>query len=953
MRIYLLVLSILFLSSFSKPLVKVTENSCAKINSTFSIKEAINQIELGTIKDSIYLACLYHQVGVEYYNNFDNINALKYYKEAINIREKINDELLWVSYHNIALTYNDLNNYNKAIFYNQLAYNIEGFKLPIDSIDILRFLSLDYAAIGDVEQALRYGKMAIKINADTLSVLGALNSLASSLVSTKDTSKARLAIFYLNKTLKLKNSRNVSNGIWTSIKVHKGFAYGLLNQNNKALEQYNIVLNSLPTEDTISRYHTLNNMGVELMDQKKHKMALEKFDRSLKLKQAYFLEEKFDFEYSANYENIADCNFKTKDYEIALENYQNAIINLTNSFRNSDVFKNPTINDSLFIYSNLDLIRVLDLKGKAAFTFYQQNKDNQYLELAQKTYQTLLDFHNQLQQEISTENSRLFQAKSLLLYLENALNVAYEKQENGADISESAFRLMEKNKATVLQQSINESQALQYANLPATIVEEESELKTAITFYKKQLNYAKVYEEPENIDRFEKLLLEKEGKYIQLIKNLESNYPNYYQLKYQQNKININDVQNYLNDDLAMLEYFVGDSSIYVLSIQKEKSKLYKIDKPLNLNEAINNFRKSITNIDLTQNSEQEAYNLFTKNGLELYNILLQKPIKDLEPNIKHLKIIPDAQLNYIPYDVLLTESANINQINYPNLSYLIKKQTLSYAYSASLLLESNQELSQFSEINSLALYAGFAPVYKPENITTTKTPQLKNNIVLRSGNIIDLPNARISVQKIADFLNGKAFLATEATKQQFIEKAHQFSIIHLATHGFLDDENPLYSNIVFCNTDDATNKFLYAADLYNLELNADLVVLSACNTGTGKLQNGEGVMSLSRAFTYAGSKSLVMSLWEVPDKATSTIIQSFFLNLKKGYTKDDALRTAKIDFITNHQDRANPLYWAGFVPSGNMAAIDFENQQSNWWLWFFGVCLFLGGITFFGIKKF
>lgn len=946
-RSFFLILQIILFSSFSKPLVEVSENSCTKIENTFSIKEAITKIQSTKIKDSTYLACLYHQVGISYYNINEYVLALQYYQEAKKIREQINDELLYRTLYNIALTYHELNNYSKAIFHNQLAYAIVGNKQSKDSINILRFLSEDHSAIGDIEQALQYGKMAIKINADTLRLVEALNALALSLVNTNDISKAQEAIDYLDIALQLKNEKNGFQKVFSFINCNKGAAYGILNKNHKALEQYNLALNLLPNEDTLSRAYLLNNIGVELMDQKKYTVALEKFDQSLKLKQAYFWGEEFEIEYAANYENIADCYFKMSDYNLALQHYQFAIVNLTNSFRSSNIFQNPIVSDSLYVYSNLVLVEVLDAKAKTAFEYFKKNGDAAYLDLAHQTYQTLLNFHNQLQQDISTENSRLFQAKNLSPYIENALNVVYEKQKNRIAVGESVFRLMEKNKATVLLQSINESQALQYANLPDTIIEQEDELKTAISFYKKQFNYAKVYEELENIDRFEKLLFEEENKYKQLISNLESNYPNYYQLKYQQSEIQLKDAQDYLDKDAAMLEYFVGDSSIYVLSIQKEKSKLYKISKPKNWNELINNFRQSITDIDLVQNEGSNTFEKFTNSAFELCNILLEQALTDLESNITHLKIIPDAELNYLPFDILLTKPSNSKQINYANLSYLLNERTISYAYSVALLLESNQ--SPQIEYDSLGLYAGFAPVYETDNTNFAKTLSPNNKIVLRSGKLVDLPNARISVQQIADFVKGKAFLAKEATKQQFIDNANRFKIIHLATHGFLNDENPLYSNLVFANTVDSTDHSLYAADLYNIELNADLVVLSACNTGTGKLQKGEGVMSLSRAFTYAGSNSLVMSLWEVPDKSTATIMQNFFQQLKNGKTKDDALQAAKIDFIQKYPARAHPLFWAGFVPSGNMTAIDFENGSSNWWIWALIIITFLigSGIAF------
>ena len=142
--------------------------------------------------------------------------------------------------------------------------------------------------------------------------------------------------------------------------------------------------------------------------------------------------------------------------------------------------------------------------------------------------------------------------------------------------AETTFQFIEKNKATVLLQSMNEAEALQYANLPDTLLEKEKDLKIAITFHQKQLNEALEYEDTLEIERLDKILFEEKQQYNQLINNLEENHHEYYQLKYRQNEIQLVDVQKQLDDKTALLSYFVGDSSIYILSIQKEKSKLYK-----------------------------------------------------------------------------------------------------------------------------------------------------------------------------------------------------------------------------------------------------------------------------------------------------------------------------------------------------------------------------------------
>lgn len=304
----------------------------------------------------------------------------------------------------------------------------------------------------------------------------------------------------------------------------------------------------------------------------------------------------------------------------------------------------------------------------------------------------------------------------------------------------------------------------------------------------------------------------------------------------------------------------------------------------------------------------------FVPHAHQLYQWLLKKPLKHLKPNIKHLQIIPDAQLNYLPFGVLIDSIPK--KPKYQNLPYLLQQKSISYAYSTTLLLENQQQ----KRSKASYLYGGFAPIY----------------------HIDDLSDGRENVEAQAKKFKGKSFLANQATKAQFLKSADQFQILHLAMHGVLDDKNPLYSKLRF------TDQALHAADLYNIPLNADLAILSACNTGTGEIKKGEGVMSLSRAFTYAGCPSLLMSLWSVPDGGTAEVVDAFLEELQQGKTKDKALQTAQLNYLKNtSSDRLHPMYWAGLVPSGNMQPVAFNPTCNCWWI----IALILLIIMYFGQK--
>ncbi|MCB0841374.1 MAG: CHAT domain-containing protein, partial [Bacteroidetes bacterium] len=141
-------------------------------------------------------------------------------------------------------------------------------------------------------------------------------------------------------------------------------------------------------------------------------------------------------------------------------------------------------------------------------------------------------------------------------------------------------------------------------------------------------------------------------------------------------------------------------------------------------------------------------------------------------------------------------------------------------------------------------------------------------------------------------------------------------------------------------------NDFLTLSEICNLHLNAEMIVLSACETALGELKRGEGIMSLSRAFTYAGARSVITTLWSVDDEATADLMSRFYGYLTEGERKDEALRQARLDYIDEHDNRfSHPFFWAAAVPMGNMEAIEIEKSW-GWEYWIFAMIFLSGGFV-------
>ncbi len=187
-------------------------------------------------------------------------------------------------------------------------------------------------------------------------------------------------------------------------------------------------------------------------------------------------------------------------------------------------------------------------------------------------------------------------------------------------------------------------------------------------------------------------------------------------------------------------------------------------------------------------------------------------------------------------------------------------------------------------------------------------------------GSMIRLNWAEKEVTSISELMNGEVYCYDRATEKTFKEKAPNAGILHIATHAVVNDVNPLFSKLIFSpDPNSGEDGFLNTYELYNLKLKATMVVLSACNTGYGKLVRGEGIMSLARGFMYAGCPSLVISLWSVDDRSTSELMKSYYIRLVQGKSKDAALREAKLEFLKNADEvKANPFYWSGMIFIGN-----------------------------------
>jgi CHAT domain-containing protein/tetratricopeptide (TPR) repeat protein len=615
-----------------------------------------------------------------------------------------------------------------------------------------------------------------------------------------------------------------------------------------------------------------------------------------------------------SYINLMKFYKEDKDYELALTYNQQALAAVCNSVSSTsiDVYTNPTTED---LSHNIEWLYALEEKAGLFRVLYELNGQDKDLDFAIQTYYQAIEVINSLRTNFTSKHSRQQLTKRSMPIYEGAVSTLYALYTNTQNDKylEKGFEIIEMSKSFVLLQALQSSLARGSSNIPTGLLEEEKKQRRSLAYYSNYKN-----RDVEGSQAFDKAYLNAKQSYDSLIKMLESNYTAYYDLKYKTAVTSIAEVQEALLDEgNLLLEYFVGQKYFYVFKLTKEKKEFFQVLIPKDYSKLIHSLRRELMNYEMISKHPELAYQSFITASHQVFEQFLEPFMKEVDPSINKITVIPDGMLNYIPFGVLLTEKPKMDQEikpNYQELAFLVKKYQLNYNYSSTLLIKN---LLQSEPINN-GECIGFAP----------STP-----LVLSPDS---LPWTQKELEAIETIFNGKYYYGAKARKEAFKENSGTFSIIHLAMHGFVDMKNPMMSKLSFSSMlSDSSNKEvteLYAYEIHNLSLNADLVVLSACETGVGKSIRGEGVLSLARAFMYAGAPSVLTTLWEVNDFTSAALMETFYSNLSKGMSKPASLQQAKITFLSKTNEiSGHPSYWGSFVIIGNPKPV---RTPWGWWMW-------------------
>jgi CHAT domain-containing protein len=488
-----------------------------------------------------------------------------------------------------------------------------------------------------------------------------------------------------------------------------------------------------------------------------------------------------------------------------------------------------------------------------------------------------------------------------------------------------AFDYAERCKANNLLSTINEQKDTLFPGIPLEILAKEKSLKSRITFFEKQIGVQIDELDFEKISEFQ-FKLDSLKKQFKLLKNdLKEIYPQYYNLKYADATVSVGEVQQkLLQPGETLLEYFLGDSVMFIFLVQKDNYRVFEL-KPDSLKAWVTQLQEGIFGYYSLPLSKQtsdiyaKTLNQYVRVAPKIYQKLIAPVAGYLTGEIV---VIPDGELGYVPFEALLPrapEPAN----NLGDCEFLINKYNFSYCYSATLLREMRGKQYQQRSDSTLLAFAPFSKSGYRKNNQDIFPKNRDNYFGITRDSLAPLKYSGEEVKHAADTWKGKYLLDKEASKARFLKSAGYFRILHLSTHASANMEKGADPYLAFFKpAQSMEDAFLYAADIYNLLLQADLIILSACETNRGVLQRGEGIISLARAFTYAGAKSLVTTLWVVDDYSTEAIMGIFHAGLKKGLTKNVALYEAKRQFMEANPNERHPFYWAGLIPVGDMSPI-------------------------------
>ena len=828
------------------------------------------------LNDSLNIADSYNTIGINHYFESDYDSTTHYYEKSLEIKKvlKMDPYALAVSIYNLALVYDDLGQSEKAMeLYKQAETHLLKSKKTKNFLsDVYVGMALIHFYAGDISKAEVYAEKAMEKG---LSSYGEFNPNMTFVYTTyanihEAKEKYDESVILLEKNLKIRLSTYGEFHRWTCETYYDlANAYVLVKNYDKAEAYYKKAIEIGKKIQSNQYLANARNFLAQLyLDRKIH------LDESERLLQAS-LKTNRDI-YGEKSDLVAE-NFLQLAKLYQLKEDKTAFMEaITSSLKACDYHKDD-LNRLIGPYQAISALMLVSQWNQMTF---EKDGDIKHLH---DNYE-LVDQKNSLvkfmQNNFSSDRSRIDFANKYREVYEADLGLCWLLYHESYDKKylQKAFELSEANRNTSLLRGLQGIAYRAYSDIPEEKLALENSTKKELEKVKMDIFFEKSASDPDK-EYYQALLDDRirlSNKLDSIYKDFYINYPKFKNISSATEIMKIEEVQASLDEDSQLITYFLGEESLYSFTINKDTVSLLRADIADKLVSITKDFKSHLSKRD---NVDELGY--------DLYMYLLGQ---QMDPEKNNLVIVPDQVLNYIPFEVLRS----------PNGKYIIEQFNISYNGSVRLFMELKKQVFKYEpELD----WAGFAPIYEDE-----KT----------------LSSSQEEIDQIAKLTDGTRFIGENAKKENFILHNKQFSILHFAMHAEIDNENPQYNRLLFQDGD------LTSSEIYTSRSKANLAVLSACNTGSGKIEKGEGVMSMARAFHYSGIPSVVMSLWKLPDRETKTIMIDFYKFLKKGKSKSEALRLAKLSYLRKnpHQALNHPYYWSGLVVNGNIEPLEINTAS-------------------------
>jgi len=838
------------------------------------------------------MADVFHQLGLYYYYEFaDDTNAIKWYKRALivwqkhlrkgdrSVRPKIANE-----HHNIGVSYKYLYSYLESLRHLEKAVSLRKELSSKDLAYTYSELGIVNDEIGEYFFAEEYYQQSIK-QLDTSANLSLYAFILQQQGILLRKQKEYKAMSVLRNAVRVYQKINDTSGSAGS-QLSLGYAYLDQRQYEKAYTVFQQALVSFQQlEEHNNIGHVYLGIGIYHKYQKQISQAFKAFQKALVQYQKASPKDPINF--AAYHDNMGDLYRIENKPKQALQAYHKAIKIACPLFKTDDLYQVPELDVGSIYGSNVEALTFLSSKASAFYQLYQDNGSREALQASLAYFKVSVKLIDIIRHTHTETLSKLFWRKEVRHIYEEALKVAYE-----IGTAEEAFYFMEKSKAAILADALRRAQAMHSVNVPDSLIRLERDFQF-IRYTKTQELFSASTKEKVDI---QKELSAHAAKYEKFRDSLKNNYPAYYQYLYKESDKTIKDVQIYLPDaKTVLIEYFVGDETTFMLSVSKNRPPQLKFIPTKELGP----LAKETT--QLMKNIKPAATKKLLENLYQLHSMIITPLISDIPTK---LYILPDGFLHFISFGALLTSPLQLAS-NEPkditaaakNAQYLALETAILYSYSTEILLD--------TLINFPKRYTSQLGAFAPAFIDSKKS----------------LPALKQGLYDATNHLDSEIYMDQDATEEQFCSRAHLFSILQVVTHSEVDTSDWFSTYIEFTHKSESiTNDGrLYTEDIYELELNARLILLTACTSGSGKLELGEGIMSIARAFRYAGISNALVGLWKINDKATLKIIKSFYQHLGTGCDKSVALQRAIKEYINEgNSQKIHPYYWAAFAMVGD-----------------------------------